>query len=134
MFKIDNAAVRPAREKFRLSEDIILRHALLYAAAHKEGKLPTQDSGAIEGLPGQDWGNWNQALPNCGNGLTRKGVTGLPHLFNLYGLKDGRNEIPEAIAAALEILHASDNRAENFSLADTLARRAGLPILAQAVA
>ena len=87
-----------------LTEDLILTHALRHAEA-KAGKLPTQNSKDTEGLPGQSWRAWQAALRKRSRGLTREGVKGVSHLFDLYGLKNGRTENPQAIATALQRLN-----------------------------
>ncbi|QQR69764.1 MAG: hypothetical protein IPI58_03690 [Alphaproteobacteria bacterium] len=85
---------------FRVTEDLILTHALLWARDH-DGKLPATYSGDIPGMSGQNWGMWTIALRCRNRGLTREGCKGLNHLFNIYGLKIGRKEAPEKIAEAI---------------------------------
>jgi len=88
-------------EEVYLTSSYILTKALEYAATHK-GKLPTQDSGDVDGLPGQNWKMVNSAIHHKSRGFELEKITGLPHLFQSFGLKDGRKEIPEAIAQAQE--------------------------------
>jgi hypothetical protein len=61
-------------------------------------------TGGIDGLPGQTWQNWNASIYQCQNGLTREGLTGLPGLFRLYGLKTGMKENADAIKTAWQRL------------------------------
>ncbi len=89
--------------EIRLSEDLLLRKALAFAAAHA-GKLPTQNDGEVEGFPGQTWGMWSQAIRNKSNGLTRNGLTGIGSLFRACGLKTGRIENSEPVKQAWERL------------------------------
>jgi hypothetical protein len=89
-----------------LSEDLIITTALEFAAAHHE-KLPTKRSGRVKGFPGQTWKHWDYALRNCIYGLTREGLTGLFHLFQLYGIKIGRRECKSVIKTALKSLRES---------------------------
>ena len=88
------------QEEIMLNDDLILKCALRYAEAHN-GKLPTQRSKDIEGMPGQKWMNLNRAIVKRSRGLTREGVKGLAHLFRLYGLVIGRSENPETIREAI---------------------------------
>ena len=87
-----------------LTEDLILIHALRYAKTH-EGKLPGQKSGEVEGLPGQTWSSWNSAAAYPMRGLTRKDVTGLSHLFEIYGLRMGFTDNPVRISLAIQTLN-----------------------------
>ena len=88
----------------KLTEDLILTHALRHAEVNA-GKLPTQNSKDIEGLPGQNWIAWDYALRHQARGLTRKGVKGLNNFFNLYNLKNGNLENPEVVSRAIRSLH-----------------------------
>ena len=67
----------------------------------KDGKLPNQKSGHVKGLSGQTWNVLDQAVRHRSNGLTRSGVTGLPHLFQIYGLKTMRTENREVLESAI---------------------------------
>jgi hypothetical protein len=93
-------------EPFQLTEDIILIKALEYADKNG-GKLPTQNSGEVEGFPGQTWGIWEQAIRKTRNGLTRKNIAGLNHMFQCYGLKREKTEDPEVINMAIANIKAS---------------------------
>jgi len=85
-----------------LTEDRIIHKALEYAAKDREGKLPTHKSGEIDGLPGQNWCNWNSCLRTRSRGLIRENCRGIAHLFQIYGLKiwdaDNKPLIDESVA------------------------------------
>jgi len=85
------------------TEDLILIKALEYAELNNL-RLPTDDSGAIAGMPGQTWSAWNSAIAKCSRGLTRPDLRGLGHLFRLYGLKMATKENPERIMMAIDHL------------------------------
>jgi hypothetical protein len=71
-----------------LTEELILGKALEYARQH-DGLLPSAQGGAVPGMPSETWAKLNMMVRTGGRGLTRKGVSGLGHLFRLYGLKFG---------------------------------------------
>jgi len=87
--------------KVVLTADFILGKALAYAAAH-DGNLPTQHSGAVPDMPGQNWAAWDQAIRGEGRGFDKKGLKGLRDLLNLYGLRKGRKQNIELIQKALQ--------------------------------
>ncbi len=99
-------AIMGGNRKPPLSDDIVLIYGLRHAEADK-GHLPTRDSEAVIGLSGEIWLNWDQAYKIEGRGLGRDGITGISHLFQVYGLKNGRKENPVAVAQAIETLNTT---------------------------
>lgn len=85
---------------FNLTEDVILRKALEYAAVH-DFELPDNNSGEVDGFPGQTWMKWSSALRRKAFGLEREGVRGLSGLFRIYGLKTSIKGNREAIKQAI---------------------------------
>jgi hypothetical protein len=82
-----------------LTEDLIIRHVIAYAAAHS-WQLPTGKQEAVAGLSGEVWVGWCWALRLRRRGLTREGCKGLSHLIRIYGLKTGRLVNTAALQAA----------------------------------
>ena len=101
--KFPKIVLERASRTFLLTENIILIKALEYAMENQD-VLPTQTSGPVKGLPGQTWGAWNKTIRHQYRGLTRRDVTGLSHLLQIYGLKRGSIEDKDAITSAIKRL------------------------------
>jgi hypothetical protein len=84
---------------YALTEDLILRKAIEWAAAH-EWQLPLPNSGAVPGRFGDTWLMYSCSLSDGNRGLTRPNCKGLPHLFRLFGLRCDRNDSVEALRKA----------------------------------
>lgn len=72
---------RQAEQK--LTADFILLKALEHAAAN-DGKLPSQHSGEVIGMPGQTWRAWQIAVFRKKRGFNLTDINGLGALYN-YG-------------------------------------------------
>lgn len=85
----------------KLTADFILTKALEHAAIN-QGRLPSQDSGEVTGMPGQTWVAWNLAIRKQSRGFDIDGLKGLNNLYNIYGLKTGLAENGNVIEQALK--------------------------------
>lgn len=64
-------------------------------------KLPTQNSGSIRNLPGQEWANWSLVVRLQRRGFDISNLGGLSGVFGHFGLKQGNNEAPDRILQAI---------------------------------
>ncbi|MFY9288186.1 MAG: hypothetical protein WAO98_06755 [Alphaproteobacteria bacterium] len=116
------------QEEIKLTADYLLIKALEHAKAHN-GQLPNTNSGEVIGVSGQHWDRWNDVIALQARGFDIEGLVGLNDLFNLYGLKIGNVDNPEAVARALKNIdetgHHGLERQELVKLtADFLLRKA----------
>lgn len=105
MNKSGDHGLRPVAQQ-DLTADFILHKALEHAAKHN-GQLPSQHSGDVIGLPGQNWATWSLSITRKIRGFDMPDIAGLGDLYNHFGLKRLQTTDPEVVARAVANMNAT---------------------------